>query len=297
MPEPRPHDADLAGRLAGGWTETEAAEVEAWHYRFAERTFDCRVESGEGERRVFTPGNSDPEWNHLSDLRWSEGEAEKRLQSAAEWFAVKERRRVIVVAPWSVPSGFERSLAAGGWRPVFRHQWSFFDLSRPFTVEPIDPYEYVEVQTPAEMEQWLEVFLAVYDEDGELEAGYAYALRRSLSQPGVHHHLIRQGGEPVAIGTVLIDGDRSQIFNMVVLAGHRRRGLAEWLLNARLAQARDAGAHRLTALSDNARMDRWLEQRGFVPGWFTAGYAAGDGGSAAGDARHGGHVPSRGRDG
>ena len=65
----------------------------------------------------------------------------------------------------------------------------------------------------------------------------------------------------------------------------------------RLQQAREEGARRLTALSDNARMDRWLEQRGFVPGWFTAGYAAGDGGSAAGDARHGGHVPSRGRDG
>lgn len=276
-PEPRPHDADLSGRLADGWNASEAAEVEAWHYRFAERTFDCRVESGERERRVFAPGISDPEWNHLSDVRWSEGEFEMRLDSAARWFAAKERQSVIVVAPWSAPPGFERSLAESGWRPVFRHQWSFFDLSRPIPVEPVGSYEYVHVSTVAEMEQWLEVFLAVYDEDGELEAGYGHALRRSLRQPGVHHHLIRQGGEPVAIGTVLIDGDRSQIFNMVVRAEHRRRGLAEWLLNARLAQAREVGSDRLTALSDNARMDRWLEQRGFVPGWFTAGYAAGDG--------------------
>jgi len=272
-PEARPHDEDLRDRLAAGWSAAEAAAAEAWYYRCAERTFGCRVGRQPWGRTVWTDGIEEAEWNHVSDVVWRDEEIETRLRSVTTWFAGRERAPVVVVTPWSEPRTLGDELVERGWRPRFRHQWSFFDLSLPVVVEPVSGYDYVNVTTAEEMEEWIAVFVSVYDEDGQLGVGYGRGLRDSLTQPGMRHHLIRHAGEPVAVGTLIVEGERAQLFNMVVLAAHRRRGLAEWLTSVRQRQAQEAGARRLTVLSENAGMDRWFEKRGAVPGWFSVGYA------------------------
>ena len=272
--ETRSRGDELERALGGGWSVAAAAAVEEWHFRFAARTFATEVTRDGRGRLALTPGIDDPEWNHLSDVRWREVDFAANLRQAALLFAARALRPVIVVTPWSEPADLFVRLRARGWTVVFRHLWSFFDLAAPeVEVSPVAPYVHSRVESPRDMEDFLRLFVAVYDADGALGEGYAPALRRSLTQPGVRHHLIRHAGEPVGIGTLLVDGERSQIFNMVVHAAHRRHGLAEWLLNARLREAQRAGARRLTALSDNGRIDRWLEARGFAPGWFSVGYA------------------------
>lgn len=274
-----PREAILAGDPCARWPAEEVAAYESWHHRCVERTFDGRSALEPWGRLLWTPEIDEPDWNHATGICWRPEELENTLATAGAAFAALGRAPVIAATPWSAPADLGARLAARGWRVAFRHLWSIFDLARPVAVEPVAPYRYTRVETAAEMEEFVALFVSVYGADGALAPGYAPALRRSLSRPGVRHQIVRLGDEPVAIATLLVEGERSQFFNMVVADGHRGRGLAEWLTAARLAEARAAGACTLTALTDNAKMDRWLARRGFEPAWFAVGYTpVGDGG-------------------
>jgi GNAT superfamily N-acetyltransferase len=51
------------------------------------------------------------------------------------------------------------------------------------------------------------------------------------------------GGQPIACGSLVVDGELAGIFGMVTLAAHRNRGLATAIVAALLRRARAAGVH------------------------------------------------------
>lgn len=260
--------------LDPAWSVPAAQKAEQRHHQCLGLVFGSIAVERPWGTLVLTPDIPDEEWNHGCDLRWpASGPQRPTMERIGEELVARERDPVVVLTPWSAPPGTEARAEQWGWAPCFRHQWAFWDLERVPPSRSVPGYDLRAVASPAQMEAFIGIFTEVYDTDGALAPGYAPALRRSFDHTEVRHLLVWHGEQPVATGTLVVLRPWAQMFNMIVLPSHRRRGLAQWLLHERVRIARDAGARRILCLTENDRMDAWIEARGFTPAWHSVGYA------------------------
>ena len=79
-------------------------------------------------------------------------------------------------------------------------------------------------------------------------------------EDGAVHMWIEDGGRPVCVLRLLVEGEGSLIGRVVTDPAHRGRGLAEQLMNAALRDAR-----RPVVINAQARLRDWYVRLGFRP--------------------------------
>jgi ribosomal protein S18 acetylase RimI-like enzyme len=160
---------------------------------------------------------------------------EEKLAAVAAFYRRAGLPCLYRVTPFSQPARLDRALADSGYVAL--------DESRVMAVEPGAVVAVVAPPcTPVQLEpaDFADAVGALRGTPPQVTA----AERERISQcplPSVCL-LLRDGQRPLACGSVVIDGDRAGIFNMVTDAAERSRGLATALVARLLQHAAEAGA-------------------------------------------------------
>lgn len=160
------------------------------------------------------------------------------------------------VTPFSQPAGLDDALAAAGCAAYQDTRVMRVALSSARPVEAGHSHS-------VDAEQFAAAFAKLHG----LDARKAQAERERYTRSVERSAYVAQydGNEPIACGSVAIDGALAGIFGMVTAPSHRGRGIARTLIAALLERARGAGA--LTAYlqveADNAPARRLYGGFGF----------------------------------
>lgn len=251
---------------------TFSGRVERAHYRFLRALWVTERRDLDGAVLVSSEHLSDPEWNHalLTDLQSTIGDG--RRAEVERFFRRRRRRPTFALRVADDETPRERQLADLGWRPSFEHRWVITEAG--VEAEPRSDPEIEEVGSVAAMEEFAEVFGAVFGGGEDYRLALIDAFSRRGGGLAVHHVLLRRGGAPAAIATLVHDRDLGGCYNLGVLPEHRRRGLGTQLNRWRIGRAVAAGCGAVFLQTEEPWVDAWHRRSAFRPMLTLRGWTA-----------------------
>ena len=238
----------------------DAEAIEALE-RIADRAWPAAERSSLGSWIL----NASTGWSGRLNACWPLGAPPLPMSEAVDaveaWYAARGLSTVFKPAG-SLP-GLEAELTARGYRartPTLMMVADIPDGARPERVAVADTVG----------EAFEQVFLGTQDNPDD--AAERMGAFHRIARPRVFAS-IEVEGAPVAIGGSAIEGDWAGVFGMRTLAAYRRQGLAQDIVAALMAGAREAGARRayLQVEAPNAPATALYERFGFETA-FAYGY-------------------------
>jgi N-acetylglutamate synthase len=208
-------------RLAyASWPAAEVRELEGWRLRF----------TGGVTRRAnsvwVNEGRDTPE-------------LAARIAAAEKFYRERGQPALFQLSPLARPAGLDAELAARGY--AVDAETSLQTAEARTAATGVDGAKTVRIE-PRLFEDWFEIsgrrgrFVNAQDI-------YRGLLER-LGERAVYA-LALDGGEPAAVGLLVIDGKWAGVFSMLTLAAHRRRGHANAIVRALARGAVARGVERL----------------------------------------------------
>jgi len=221
--------------------------------RIADRAWPAAVRSSLGSWIL----NASTGWSGRLNACWPLGESPLPLGEAVEaveaWYGA--RGLPPVFKPAGPLPALEAELAARGYRartPTLMMVADIPEVARPGRVTVADTVG----------QAFEQVFLGT--QDNPEDAAERMGAFHRIARPRVFASIDVEGA-PVAIGGSAVEGDWAGVFGMRTLAAFRRQGLAQDIVAALLAGAREAGASRayLQVEAPNAPAIALYERYGF----------------------------------
>jgi GNAT superfamily N-acetyltransferase len=167
-------------------------------------------------------------------------------------------RALYRITPYTQPAGLDAALDAAGYLAWDETRVMWIDLPRPLSVGPV----------AASIEQVDAIeFAEVAAQLRGSPAAQAAAEKQRIANsvlPG-EFVVLREDGQNLACGSVVVDGDVAGIFNMVTADAQRGRGRATAIVGRLLQCAASAGVHRVYLQVDagNTAARRVYDRFGF----------------------------------
>ncbi len=159
----------------------------------------------------------------------------KKLEHCAEFYRQRSVPLIFRVTPFSQPHGLDAALATDGFMAVGDTRVMQLAVSEAATLAAS------EAQARClDVEQFAHCFAALHGLDAAKTA--AERERYAQSAIGGAYVGVFDGADPIACGTVAIDGALAGIFGMVTAESHRGRGVATAIVAELLRRARAGGA-------------------------------------------------------
>jgi len=147
-------------------------------------------------------------------------------------------RALYRITPYTLPTGLDAALATAGYMARDETRVMWIDLPRSLPVAPADASI-----TQVDAIEFAEVAAQLRGSP----AAQAAAERQRIANSALRGEFVtlREDGQDLACGSVLLEGETAGIFNMVTADAHRGRGHATAIVGRLLQHAAAAGAHKV----------------------------------------------------
>lgn len=196
--------------------------------------------------------------NSVTPLYPSVLSVEDKIAYCERLYRERELPPIFRLTSLACPPGLDEALAARGYRVVDPTLVLHLDIQRGMPSAPSASWR----QTS--LEEWLSIYTRLSGARPENEARHAGILR-AIALPTLYARLDGAGGEPVACGLAVREGDLVGLFDLVTDPAHRRRGHGTTLLSGMLHWAASEGARHayLQVVRDNAPARALYDRLGF----------------------------------
>ena len=161
-----------------------------------------------------------------------------RINAVEGYYREREQPALFQLSPLSQPAGLDSELSARGYQLDAATSLQVADAR---TAAGVGGSSQLRIE-PRLFDEWFEIS----GRRGRF-AGVQDVYRGLLERLGdrAQYALALDGGEPAAVGLLVVDGGWAGIFSMLTLAEHRRRGLARAVVGAMARHALAKGVERL----------------------------------------------------
>lgn len=175
--------------------------------------------------------------------------------AACERFYASQGLPCIFRLPSFAQAGLDDLLARRGYRELDRTLVLARELDPASTPPP--------AHAEATLDDWLEAYSALSESSPAQRAGHRAILQRIAARPA--YLLLLADGDALACGLGVLEGDYFGLFDIVVAAERRGRGLGRQMVGALLGWAAERGARRayLQVVAGNAPARRLYDRLGF----------------------------------
>jgi amino acid adenylation domain-containing protein len=234
------------------------------HYRFQEGRFFTAVKSDENAIHCASD-IAVPMWNHstwFGETVPDESKIKSFVGGVEEWHAQHGRRPVVYLIEEN------NAIVSQGYEKFDRETWMVRDVS-PEQNAGGD----FSIETASDLREFAKVFRAAFSASS---AAYDQALRRDGSARQ-KHLIARLGNEPVAVGTVIFEGDLACIYNVGSAPQFRGRGAGRAMMYAAIQAGREEGCRWVFLQVESGSLaERLYVKLGFKPLFTRTGYRKAD---------------------
>jgi amino acid adenylation domain-containing protein len=230
------------------------------HYRFQDGRFFTSVKSADDA--IHTASDvAVPMWNHSTHLG-DDASLGEFLRASELWHDSHGRRPVVYLVEEN------EAVAAKGYERFDRETWMVRDVE----IAETKGSEFA-IEAASDLREFAKVFRAAFSASS---AAYDQALRRDGA--GTQKHLIAHlGGEAVAVGTVICEGDIACIYNVGAAPQFRGRGAGRAMMEASIRVARNEGCRWVFLQVESGSLaERLYIKLGFEPLFARTGYRKAD---------------------
>jgi GNAT superfamily N-acetyltransferase len=196
--------------------------------------------------------------NSVTPLYSSELGVEEKITHCEGIYRARGLPPIFRLTSLAGPPGLDEALERRGYRVVDPTLVLHLDLTAGALPSPRDPLRH------ASLGEWLPVHTCLNGARPENEAKHAEILR-AIAFPTLYARIDGAGGEPVACGLGVLEGDLVGLFDLVTDSAHRRHGHGMALVLGMLRWARGEGAWHayLQVVEDNEPARRMYARLGF----------------------------------
>jgi N-acetylglutamate synthase len=196
--------------------------------------------------------------NSVTPLYPSELDLDEKIARCEGLYRDRGLPPIFRLTSLACPPGMDDALAQRGYRLVDPTLVLHLDLAAGDPLGPRDPLR------RASLGEWLSLYTRLSGARRENEEKHAEILR-AITFPTLHACIDGTGGEPVACGLGVLEGDLVGLFDLVTALAHRRHGHGTALVAGMLHWAGGAGARHayLQVVRDNAPARRVYDRLGF----------------------------------
>ena len=205
-----------------------------------------------------------PFTNHASCVNVGEDEADDLIDGVVTYLSQKRRQPHFFISPTTRPADFGERLKAKGFvRLPDDFAWMVYEERHQVDLET-NQKVVIDIVDRSVVSTFNRVRTKAFDTPAPIASAFAEAYIKTLSRKAMTHHLAYL--DDVAVGTTTLISAKGIgcIYNVGVLEGYRRKGVATALMLRTMAESKDRGDHTLfLSVRKNSQAERLYESLGF----------------------------------